>query len=127
MSGIHVTLVDAVFQFVDADAGVEGAGFVLITDRVMQRYDGTDVVRFAGETIVPPGVEETSAEARDVEVSGVEDRFLVRRVVGVGLENDHAGERTVFGVALGRELNLTTGYSIPAQSRWWRRQRFRRR
>ncbi len=81
----------------------------------MQRYDRTDIVGFAGETIVPPGVEQTSAEARDVEVSGVEDRVLVRCVVGIGLENDNAGERTVLGVALGRELNLTTGYSIPVR------------
>jgi hypothetical protein len=29
------------------------------------------------------------------------------------LQDDHAGERAVFGVALGRELNLTTGERIP--------------
>jgi hypothetical protein len=75
----------------------------------VQRYARTDIVGFAGEAIVPPAVEQTSADAGDVDVGGVEDCCLRGSVVSVGLQNDNAGERAVFGVALGGELNLAAG------------------
>jgi hypothetical protein len=37
----------------------------------VQRHLAADIVGFAGEAIVPPAVEQTGAEAGDVDVSGV--------------------------------------------------------